>query len=76
MATNNITSSRPPRARTRRTKLVGEGNPAFTGDAVLEASAGERHRLADIKSQTMTGLSSEARIELLREAGYNVRGLR
>lgn len=76
MATNNVTSSKPPRARTTRTKLVGGGNPAFTGDPVLEASAGERHRLADIKSQTMTGLSTQAKIELLNEAGINVRGLR
>lgn len=76
MATNNITSSKAPRARTTRTKLVGGGNPAFIGDQVLEASAGQRHRLADIKSQTMTGLSTAAKIELLREAGVNVRGLR
>lgn len=74
MATNGITSSRAPRRRTRSTRLVGAGNPSFIGDPILERDAGERGRLAGVKAQTMSGLHAEARIELLREAGINVRG--
>jgi hypothetical protein len=76
VATNNVTTGKAPRARTTRTKLVGGGNPAFTGDPILEKDAGERMRLAGIKAQTMTGLSTAAKIELLNEAGIRIRGLR
>lgn len=73
MATNNITSSKAPRRKTRRDRFTGPGSNLYAGDPILEHDNGERGRLAEIQAQPITGISAAKTEDLLSRAGIRAR---